>query len=38
MNSSGHRAYILRQDFYLEGIGIGMAADMSLFFTQNFAG
>lgn len=38
MNSSGHRAHILRQDFSLEGIGVGMAADMSLFFTQNFAG
>ncbi|MCK9355836.1 MAG: CAP domain-containing protein [Dehalococcoidia bacterium] len=38
MNSPGHRANLLRQDFQLEGIGIGMAADMGLYFTQNYAG
>jgi len=38
MNSSSHRAHVLSGDYQLEGIGIGMAADMGLFFTQNFAG
>ncbi len=38
MNSSGHRAHVLSSDYQMEGIGIGMAADMGLFFTQNFAG